>query len=460
MPIIVNPRFQAFDDNGAPLAGGKAYFYENNTTTAKDVYTDAALTNVITQPVELDPDGTALIFGSGTYSVKLTDSADVQEWNHDDIIGIESGATQSQWVLSSLTPTYATATTFTLEGDQTTEFHPGRAIKCVVTGLTLYEHITDSSYSSNTTVTITNSSGSLNAGLSSVSLGLITFDDTARPYIGSLDAAGAATDIDVVITPKGSGAIDVSSGAFNENKGTDVASATTTDIGAATGNYINVTGTTTITSLGTIKEGVRRLVRFSGSLTLTHSSNIYLPFEADVVTATEDIAEFVSLGSGSWICTQYHRRGAVTGYIAGRTEYLEWDVGAASTAFDIDAVIGAAWESVGPTSSGATNTWTALDDIPPGAKWVKIKLISSAAVAAATVYLHVYGRKTGSAVGLSYRTMIAYDKVNATGATAAGIDSKNTATIPIDENRRFDLYLDVTGGATVVSEMYLVGWGM
>src|SRR3990167_2024393 len=39
--------------------------------------------------------------------------------------------------------------------------------------------------------------------------------------------------------------------AINQAKGTDIASAATTNIGAATGNYVVVTGTTTITAFGT-----------------------------------------------------------------------------------------------------------------------------------------------------------------------------------------------------------------
>src|SRR3990167_8878958 len=39
--------------------------------------------------------------------------------------------------------------------------------------------------------------------------------------------------------------------AINQAKGTDIASAATADIGAATGNYVVVTGTTTITAFGT-----------------------------------------------------------------------------------------------------------------------------------------------------------------------------------------------------------------
>lgn len=97
-------------------------------------------------------------------------------------------------------------------------------------------------------------------------------------------------------------------GALNEAKGNDIASNTTTDIGAATGNYVNVTGTTAITGLGTIQAGTRRIVTFSGILTLTHhATSLILPSAANITTAAGDCAEFVSLGSGNWKCTKYQK---------------------------------------------------------------------------------------------------------------------------------------------------------
>lgn len=99
------------------------------------------------------------------------------------------------------------------------------------------------------------------------------------------------------------------SGALNEAKGTDIASATTTDIGAATGNYVVVTGTITITGLGTVQAGTRREVTFSGILILTYNAtSLILPTGANITTAAGDTAIFISLGSGNWVCTSYQRK--------------------------------------------------------------------------------------------------------------------------------------------------------
>lgn len=92
-----------------------------------------------------------------------------------------------------------------------------------------------------------------------------------------------------------------------EKAASDVASASTADIGASTGNYLNITGTTTITSLGTCTAGIRRVVRFTGTgLTLTYNAtSLILPGGKDLVVSQYDVAEFVSLGGGNWVCTNY-----------------------------------------------------------------------------------------------------------------------------------------------------------
>lgn len=92
-------------------------------------------------------------------------------------------------------------------------------------------------------------------------------------------------------------------------KGADIASASTTDIGAATAEFVDVTGTTTITALGTIAAGIVRTVRFTGTLTLTYNAtSLILPGLANITTANGDTAVFRSLGSGNWKCISYVRQ--------------------------------------------------------------------------------------------------------------------------------------------------------
>ena len=101
---------------------------------------------------------------------------------------------------------------------------------------------------------------------------------------------------------------DTMTGALNWSATQTIASATTTDIGAATSNSVIVSGTTTITGLGTIAAGAERVVQFSGALTLTHNAtSLILPGGANINTAAGDVAYFVSLGAGNWRCTGYQK---------------------------------------------------------------------------------------------------------------------------------------------------------
>jgi hypothetical protein len=111
------------------------------------------------------------------------------------------------------------------------------------------------------------------------------------------------------ITAGGTGGITAVAGADNlSTKGTDIPSAATTDIGAATGRYVHITGTTTITGLGTKTAGVLRIVTFDGALTLTHNAiSLILPGATSIVTAAGDVASFVSEGGGNWRCASYSR---------------------------------------------------------------------------------------------------------------------------------------------------------
>lgn len=140
------------------------------------------------------------------------------------------------------------------------------------------------------------------------------------------DLDGASGEIGALDTNKVAKAGDTMTGALNEAKSVDIASAATTDLAGAGGNFVHITGTTTITALGTAPAGARRVVRFSGALTLTHNaSSLILPTGANITTAANDCAVFVSEGSGNWRCVSYQRAdgtalasagGGLTGFTA------------------------------------------------------------------------------------------------------------------------------------------------
>lgn len=100
-----------------------------------------------------------------------------------------------------------------------------------------------------------------------------------------------------------------------DKKGADIASATTIDLDASTGDLIDITGTTTITTI-TLAEGVEKTVRFTGSLTLTHGASLVLPDQANIQTAAGDFAKFRGYAAGIVRCLMYTRLNQAASSIA------------------------------------------------------------------------------------------------------------------------------------------------
>jgi hypothetical protein len=87
-----------------------------------------------------------------------------------------------------------------------------------------------------------------------------------------------------------------------------IASAATTDLGSKEAGYLSISGTTTITSFGTVSAGIRKYIKFDGALTLTHNgTSLILPGAANITTAAGDVALMESLGSGNWRCLFYSK---------------------------------------------------------------------------------------------------------------------------------------------------------
>ncbi len=86
-----------------------------------------------------------------------------------------------------------------------------------------------------------------------------------------------------------------------------LASGATCDIGGQNSLFVEISGTTGITSFGTNYYGPR-LLRFTGVLTLTHASALNLPGAANITTAAGDTAIAVpNLALNGWNVVQYQR---------------------------------------------------------------------------------------------------------------------------------------------------------
>lgn len=84
-----------------------------------------------------------------------------------------------------------------------------------------------------------------------------------------------------------------------------IASATLCDIGAQAEFQLQVTGTDTIDSFGTVLNSRKRLL-FLDVVTITHNgTSLILPGAANITTAAGDVFEFVSDAAGNWRCVGY-----------------------------------------------------------------------------------------------------------------------------------------------------------
>ena len=150
-----------------------------------------------------------------------------------------------------------------------------------------------------------------------VSLNFLRWNQTADALenINSLQADGflwtaadvyTKTETNTLLDLKADLAGATFTGTFEFAKGADVASATALPI-LSDGNYFDVTGTTTITSIATTGNvGTVIKLHFDAILTLTHhATDLILPSGANITTAAGDEAEFIEYASGDFRCTNY-----------------------------------------------------------------------------------------------------------------------------------------------------------
>jgi len=79
--LLPNGKQQFCDGNGQPYASGQVFFYVPNTTTFKNTWSDPEKVNLNTNPVQLDLNGEAVIFGDGEYRQVLKDVNGNQIWD-------------------------------------------------------------------------------------------------------------------------------------------------------------------------------------------------------------------------------------------------------------------------------------------------------------------------------------------------------------------------------------------
>lgn len=280
--LLPNGKQQFFDNSGGVNAGGYVYFYIPSTTTLKTTWQDAGMVTANANPVPLDANGRAIIYGNGQYREVVYQADGTLVW---DQLTSDTTSLSLLWGGTST----GTGTAFALS---VANFN-------FVAGQTV-NFIAGQSNTGATTLNI-NSTGGLPvykptaSGLSVLAGGELILGNT---YQVALNASANAYDL---IGPTFSTWIATQ---------TSLTSATTTDLGTIASHNVVVTGTTTIASFGFSASAGQPWyqVCFSGILTITYNAtSMLLPSSADITTAAGDCLVAQYGGVGNWIVTSYQR---------------------------------------------------------------------------------------------------------------------------------------------------------
>ena len=418
------------DSSGNPASGWKIYTYAAGSSTLQTTYTTSAGSVAQSNPIVINSlgfptTGQIWLTAGQPYKLTLTDASDVVQKTEDNISGVnDTSVTIDQWVASGLTPTYVSATSFTLTGDQTTAFHVGRRLKTTNSGGTIYSTITATAFGALTTVTVANDSGTLDSGLSAVSYGLITATNTS-----------VNEDMD-------------------NRKGTAVASAATTNIWGIAGDFVHITGSTgPITSLGTAPyAGAQRTLIFDSTPSITHNATtLVLPGGRDITAAANDRAVVRADTTANMVVVDYIKATGmpVASFPLMHISGLLWQNNSGDAVNDIDIAAGSCRDSTNAVDIVCAAMTKQLD-----ANWAvgtNAGMRNSAAAITDTGY-YIYAVATAPGVQDYYAHTSA---TVSTVLTALQLESGGSAYV----YARMIGWINRVGGTIVAFKTYDVGGG-
>jgi hypothetical protein len=250
MPNFLSPigNDQFIDANGDPLTGGQIETYLAGSSTPAATYTSSAGTTAQSNPIILNslgsPTSPIWLTGGSAYKFVVKNASGSTLRTIDDIAGInDASVSQSEWVESGFVPSFVSATSFSVPGDQTPLLQIGRRLRTTNTSGLVYSTISNSVFAVGvTTVTVVNDSTALDVGLSLVAYALLAaspFSVPALPFsnitgtvpiaqggTGATTAANAFTAIKQAATETETGVVELATTA-EAAAGTDTTRAVT-----------------------------------------------------------------------------------------------------------------------------------------------------------------------------------------------------------------------------------------
>lgn len=433
---------QFFDDNGDPLTGGLLYVYTAGTTTPATTWTSNSGASANTNPIVLDAAGRTpaqiWVNGGSTYKFILKTSTGTLVGTYDNIPGIDDPA-----VFNNLISVTGTNTLIGTSVPPYTAYAAGMTLSFIPTNTNTGAVTIDLDGLGAKNIYVGSSSPLSGGELVAGRIAQVEYDGTRFQLAVATIADGSVT------SAKLANAQLTLPNALNFASAVTLASATSTAIGAAASNNIIITGSTTITSFDTIADGATRQVVFSGALTLTHNAaSLILPTANNIITATGDVATFLSLGAGNWRCVAYQRANGTSIWTNSNIQPITASVATNNLTLTLNPTV-LDFRSA-TLSAGTVNTrsiTTAISVTVPNTATlgttnnVAARLTLLAIDNAGTVELAVINNVGATTLSLDETTLISTTAVSV-GATSAGVAYSTSARTNVPF--RVVGYIDIT----------------
>lgn len=206
--------------------------------------------------------------------------------------------------------------------------------------------------------------------------------------------------------------------------------------------------------------GINQCINKDGSNTASQLNVDNLRLDGNTISSTNTNGDITLTPNGTGKVVISEAGSAVSGYVSGMRTYLHKD-GSASSVFDVKTnVTEGTFESFGPTGSGATNIWTAMDAMPSSATIaiLGLRLVINPSAADSVAFVDVFARQTGSSAAVGDPTKIASLQVASDDQATLDSNLFVIVKVPLDSSRRFDITWDGLQIDSGNVDMYLKGF--
>lgn len=264
-----------FFDQGVLCGGALLEHYAAGTSTVKDIWSDTNQLFPLANPFTADSNGVFNFFADGYYKIiiKKADGAILHTLDNFKIID------QTQQSLSSGSPV-VTASSMTIGDVAWAHWIGSNDVSSLIGSQLFYWAIADGNF------TLIHSS-------------ILLMPDSRNRKVNAGDVLFFINEGANIYRLGGHMQKE---GGWTGRQCTTVAASATLAV-PADGDFIDVSGGTTITAIGLASAGYRFRARFTGTgLNITYNAtSMITPWGRDYRTVQNEILEFTSLGSGNWI---------------------------------------------------------------------------------------------------------------------------------------------------------------